>query len=162
MHRTSVHPEMGQSGRVHVSRRSRPVKRESSMEIVYPSILRRYFSTFIDLIFVLVILVLSSYFLDSDDIAATRIRVALILFMFFFYEPFLTAYFCTLGQRITGIRIRKLTTLNKISIIQAYIRIIIKIFLGIISFFSIPFSKNKRAIHDFVIGSIVIYESRKV
>ncbi len=33
--------------------------------------------------------------------------------------------------------------------IQAYIRILIKIVLGIISFFSIPFTKNKRALHDF-------------
>ncbi len=128
------------------------------MEIEYPSILRRYLSTFIDFIFVIGMLVLSSYILDSDNIVATRIRVAFILFIFFVYEPIFTSYFCTLGQKITGIRIRKRSTLTKISLVHAYLRIIIKIFLGVISFFTIPFSKNKRAIHDFAIGSIVIYE----
>jgi uncharacterized RDD family membrane protein YckC len=131
------------------------------MEIEYPTILRRYFSTFIDGIFVIGMLVLSSYILDSDNTAAIRIRVGLIIFVFFVYEPISTSYFCTLGQKITGIRIRKISTQNKISLIQAYIRIIVKIFLGIISFFTIPFSKNKRAIHDFAVASIVIYENQK-
>ncbi|MCP4345172.1 MAG: RDD family protein [Desulfobacterales bacterium] len=131
------------------------------MELEYPTILRRYFSTFIDGIFVIGMLVLSSYILDSDNIAATKLRIGVILFMFFVYEPIFTSYFCTLGQKITGIRIRKMLSQTRLSLIQAYIRIIVKIFLGIISFFTIPFSKDKRAIHDFAVGSIVIYRDQE-
>ena len=78
--------------------------------------------------------------------------------MFIVYEPIFTAYFCTLGQKATGIRIRKLSSGKRISIFQAHLRIIVKILLGILSFFTIPFTKNKRAIHDFAVGSLVIYE----
>jgi len=129
------------------------------MEIIYPSIIRRYFSTFIDGIFAIGIFVLFSYILDTENTAATKIRVGIILFLFFVYEPIFTAYFCTLGQKITGIRIRKYSTGNRISLISAYLRIIVKIFLGIISFFTIPFTKNKRAIHDFAAGTLVTYEN---
>ena len=126
------------------------------MELQYPSILRRYLSTFIDSLFVIGVLILVSYLLDSEENAATNIRLGIILFMFFVYEPIFTSNFCTIGQKLTGIRVRKISTGNKISIIQAYVRIILKIFLGLISFFTIPFSKNKRAIHDFAVGSFVI------
>jgi uncharacterized RDD family membrane protein YckC len=128
------------------------------MEIQYPSILRRYFSTFIDGLFIVGMLVLWSYILDAENSTATNIRIGIILFMFFVYEPIFTAYFCTLGQKLTGIRIRNFSSGNRISIIQAYLRIIVKIFLGIFSFFTIPFTRNKRAIHDFAVGSLVIYE----
>jgi uncharacterized RDD family membrane protein YckC len=129
------------------------------MEMNYPSIIRRYFSTFLDGIFVVVIFVLSSYILDTGNSTATKIRVGIILFMFFVYEPIFTTYFCTLGQKITGIRIRKFSTGKRISLIRAYLRISVKILLGVISFFTIPFTKNKRAIHDFAAGTMVIYEN---
>ncbi len=131
------------------------------MELEYPTILRRYFSTFIDGIFVIGMLVLSSYILDSDNIAATKLRIGVILFMFFVYEPIFTSYFFSFFQKITGIRIRKMLSQTRLSLIQAYIRIIVKIFLGVISFFTIPFSKDKRAIHDFAVGSIVIYRDQE-
>jgi uncharacterized RDD family membrane protein YckC len=128
------------------------------MEIQYPSILRRYFSTLIDGLFIIGMLVLWSYILDTANSTTTNIRIGIILFMFFVYEPIFTANYCTLGQKITGIRIRKFSSGTRISIIQAYFRIIVKIFLGIFSFFTIPFTRNKRAIHDFAVGSLVIYD----
>ena len=76
--------------------------------------------------------------------------------MLFLYEPIFTSRFCTLGQKIMGIRVREIFSLQKISIPKAYLRIVIKIFLGFISFFSIPFSSERRAIHDFVAGTIVV------
>ena len=130
------------------------------MAFEYPSILRRYFSTCIDGLFIIGMFLLSSYILDSENATATKVRISIILFMFFVYEPVFTSFYCTLGQKLTGIRIRKVSTGKKISIIQAYLRIIVKIFLGILSFFTIPFTKNKRAIHDFAVGSLVIYEKQ--
>ena len=132
----------------------------NSMEIEYPSILRRYLSTFIDGLFVIGMIVLFSYALEIENTTAIKIRIGIILFMFFVYEPTFTAYFCTLGQKITGIRIRRLPTGKRISLFNAYLRIIIKIFLGAISFFIIPYTKNKRAIHDFAIGSVVIFANQ--
>jgi len=128
------------------------------MEYHYPSILRRYLATFIDGMLVITVLILSSYILQFESEITTIARVIIILFMFFVYEPLCTSMFCTLGQKVTGIRVRKRLTYERISILSAYLRIVIKIFLGIISFFTIPISKEKRGIHDLAVGSIVIYE----
>jgi hypothetical protein len=44
----------------------------------------------------------------------------------------------------------------RISLGQAYVRVTVKIGLGIISFFTIPLSKHKRAIQDMMVGSLVV------
>jgi uncharacterized RDD family membrane protein YckC len=74
------------------------------------------------------------------------------------YPSILRRYFSTLGQKITGIRVRSLEDNHNISLIRAYVRIVVKLFLGIISFFTIPFSKKKRAIHDMAVGSLVAFK----
>jgi len=122
----------------------------------YPGILRRYFATIIDATFILTLVILSGYVFQHESETATSIKVFILLFMFFVYEPLCTSFFCTIGQKITGIRVRNITNQDKISLFKAYIRIITKLFLGIISFFTMPFSKRRRAIHDFIVGSIVI------
>jgi len=127
------------------------------IETGYPSILRRYFSTFIDSLFIISLLIALGYVFQEQNETATAVKVTATIFFFFIYEPLFTSFFCTLGQKITGIRVRTKYTHEKISLPAAYIRIIVKIFLGIISFFSIPFSQEKRAIHDLIIGSVVIY-----
>jgi uncharacterized RDD family membrane protein YckC len=128
------------------------------VEYHYPTILRRYLSTFIDGVFVLAVFILTSYIFQHEGEMVTKVRIIIILFMFFVYEPFCTSMFCTLGQKVTGIRVRKIGSYERISILSAYLRITIKLFLGIISFFTIPFSKDRRAIHDFAVGSVVIHE----
>ena len=132
------------------------------MEYHYPSILRRYFATFIDGMLVIAVLIVSSYIFQFESEIITKTRVIIILFMFFVYEPLCTSMFCTLGQKVMGIRVRKRFTHERISILSAYLRIVIKIFLGIISFFTLPLSKEKRGIHDFAVGSVVIYEKNNI
>ncbi|MCP4724890.1 MAG: RDD family protein [bacterium] len=126
-------------------------------DVVYPAISRRYLSTLIDGLLILSAFMLSVYIFPGQNESSRMFRIILISSMFFIYEPVLTSRLCTLGQLITGIRVRKVEDLDKISVISAYKRIIVKIPLGLISFFSIPFTKGKRAIHDFAAGSIVIY-----
>jgi uncharacterized RDD family membrane protein YckC len=128
------------------------------MEYQYPSILRRYFATCIDGMLVIIVFIMISYIFQGESNISTTIRVAAILSMFFVYEPICTSRFCTVGQKLTGIRVRKLFLHERISIVAAYLRIFVKVLLGIISFFSIPFSKNKRGIHDFAVGSVVIFK----
>ncbi len=122
----------------------------------YPSILRRYMATFIDGCFIMTVFFTASYALNQQSEISDYIRVAVICFMFFGYEPICTSQFCTIGQKLAGIRIRKASNLEKISVPAAYIRIVVKIVLGVISLLAIAFTKDRRAIHDFAAGSIVI------
>mgnify|MGYP002398518358 CR=1 FL=1 len=122
----------------------------------YPSILRRYMATFIDGCFIIAAFFVASYAIDQKSDIADYIRVAVICFMFFAYEPICTSQFCTVGQKLAGIRVRNSSNLEKISIPAAYVRIIIKVALGFVSLLTISSTKDRRAIHDFVAGSIVI------
>jgi uncharacterized RDD family membrane protein YckC len=125
-------------------------------EFNYPSILRRYLATFIDGVLIIIVLIIASYIFHLENEIGTVLRVVIILTMFFVYEPLFTSRFCTLGQKVMGIRIRKQSSLERISILSAYVRIVVKLLLGIISFFTIPFTRGRKAIHDFTVGSIVI------
>lgn len=132
------------------------------MDYEYPTILRRYLATAIDGIFIVGVMILSSYALQSQNDIAVKVRIGIIVLMFFVYEPFCTSMLCTLGQKLTGIRVRRIFTLRRISVPAAYLRIIVKLFLGLISFFTIPFTEDKRAIHDFAVGSVVILKKSLV
>jgi uncharacterized RDD family membrane protein YckC len=123
----------------------------------YPTILRRYMSTLIDILFVLSIIIAVIYSFQGNGEVESMIRIALILASIFFYEPIFTSRFCTLGQRITGIRVRKLDSTTKISLPYAFMRTIVKLLIGFISFFYIPVTRKRRGLHDFVAGSLVVY-----
>jgi uncharacterized RDD family membrane protein YckC len=78
--------------------------------------------------------------------------------LFFIYEPFCIAFGCTIGNKIAGIRVRNFHDESKrISLFNSYIRFIIKLLLGIISFFTVTSDSWKRAIHDKAAGSIMVY-----
>jgi uncharacterized RDD family membrane protein YckC len=148
-----------QSGKLHMKLESQPAPPPGSYidsKLTYPTIMRRYLSTFIDGMLILGIFILSSYVFSEDTDFIRTLRIGIILIVVFVYEPFCTSKLCTLGQKLMGIRVRTVSKLAKISLVQAYLRIVVKIFLGFIPFFSIIFSKRKRAIHDFVSGSIVV------
>ncbi len=126
------------------------------MEPDYPTIARRYMATFIDGVLVLSLFLIGPHLFKGETGLSSWMRILFIAGGFFLYEPFFTSKFCTLGQKIMGIRIRTAEGLKKISLFAAFRREIVKLFLGIISFFTIPFTKGRRAIHDFAAGSVVI------
>ena len=121
-----------------------------------PTILKRYLSTLLDGTFIIFTFLLVSYVFQQEQVGITIIRVTLMIAMFFIYEPLFTSKFCTLGRKITGIRVRELETLSKIPIHKACFREIVKVLPGLISFFTIPLTQNRRGIHDFAAGSVVI------
>ncbi len=136
-------------------------------EPLYPTITRRYLSTVIDGMVVLSVFMLSFYlhqFLGDDFAMPLWICMVIVVLT---YEPFCTSKLCTLGQKIMGIRVRTNSKLQRISLLQAYLRIAVKLLLGFISLFWIIFSEKKRAIHDLASGTIVvaaesIYKERRI
>lgn len=126
------------------------------MDIYSPSILRRYMSTFIDGVFILTTFLAVSAVLELSQVVPDTIRVPLILGILFLYEPICTSLLCTVGQKLTGIRVRKLDGKTKISLFAAVLRYLVKVVFGLFSLLSIPFSKNRKALHDFASGSVVV------
>jgi len=127
----------------------------------YPVILRRYLATSIDVIIILYVFNFFISLLQSYNDNESRVMIWTGIVILFLYEPLFTSMFCTMGQKITGIRVRKLDSGERLSIPVACLRTIVKLVLGIISFFSIPVTRKRRALHDFAAGSVVKYSGQE-
>jgi len=121
-----------------------------------PTLPRRYAATAVDGALMLVALVAPTAFWGADDAAARGMRAALVVGAFLVYEPLCTGRFVTLGQWVTGVRVRSFDSGERIGVPRAFLRIWIKILLGILSFVVMPFVPGRRALHDLATGSIVI------
>ena len=121
----------------------------------YPLLLDRVQSIFIDGILIIVLMFVFAALLDDD--APNWVRIVLFFGIWAVYEPLLIIFGCTLGQYIKKIRVRDhANPARRINIIQAFFRYLFKAVLGWFSFLTISFNPEKRAIHDFISGSIMI------
>lgn len=126
------------------------------VEARYPTIVRRYFSTVIDFWFCFFLVAAVALLPLSDDGVVVG-RTIVLLSYCLFYEPLLMSNLATLGQLALRIRVRVDGHQNlKISIGRAYLRYAVKLTLGIISFFTIPFTQRQRGIHDFAAKSMMV------
>jgi len=86
-----------------------------------------------------------------------KVRVAVGVLVIAMYEPVLIAVGCTLGQWLTGIRVRAHRDhTQRILVWRALYRLILKLALGWVSFFTMGFNKERRAIHDLAAGTVVL------
>ena len=125
----------------------------------FPPLVKRFQSLFIDQLFIVICMVIFSQLLSgTDEESSGTLKAVLFIGLFLIYEPFCMTFGCTIGNYISGIRVRKLSDFGKrINIFQSYIRFVVKILLGVISFFTVTADKSKRALHDMAAGSIMVY-----
>jgi uncharacterized RDD family membrane protein YckC len=129
------------------------------METRYPDLKTRVQSTFIDLLFMVVLMLGAAKIFDKggDEEIAGWVKGLVFIGIWVIYEPVATMLGSTLGNYLMKIRVRKKgDTGQRLNIIQALARFIIKFFLGWLSFLTIHSNKERRAIHDLAVGSIVI------
>jgi len=73
------------------------------------------------------------------------------------YEPVCTTFGFTIGNLIKGIRVRDISNTSKrLNIFQALLRYFVKVLLGWVSFITIHFNPERRAIHDLAAGSVMV------
>ena len=124
-------------------------------EVEYPTLVKRIQSSFIDglICFALIgILVALASTINDNNVPLKIIAIALGAS----YEPLMSRYSCTIGQRLTGIRVASMEQGKKIPLVLIYIRFVVKNLLGWISFLTMHANKERRAIHDFIANSVVI------
>lgn len=133
-------------------------------KVNYPPVIRRFQSLFVDQVLLISFMfIISSLFGSSEEDSNGALRGILFLSLILIYEPFCLSFGTTLGNKVAGIRVRKFNEEEKkLSLENSYIRFIVKLILGVISFFTVTSNKSKRAIHDFASGSIVIYVKNKL
>lgn len=123
----------------------------------YPTVFRRYLGSLIDGLLMLGAMIGGGLLIADVGPQFTWLRGAWLVFILLGYEPLFTSLSATVGQRVMGFRVRRVADPTRhIAIPAAYLRYTVKLFLGVISFFTMSFSRQQRAIHDMVAGSIVI------
>jgi uncharacterized RDD family membrane protein YckC len=124
---------------------------------VYPSLSDRVQSSFIDVVLIVILMFVASSVLDKYENAPDWIRIVLFFGLWAIYEPLCTTLGFTLGNYMKGIRVRRYTNESKrINFFAAFVRYCMKVLLGWISFITIHFNPEKRAIHDFAVGSVMV------
>ena len=122
----------------------------------YPTLLKRVQSAFVDQI--LAFSLIGIFITISNKIDETSVSLkVLAIIAGLSYEPVTMALSGTVGQLFTGIKVQWNTEIP-FRILISYQRFIIKMLLGWISFITIHFNPQRRAIHDYISGSIVIYK----
>ena len=130
---------------------------ETSIALRYPTIAKRVQSIFVDLLFIVILMFAAAKIIDLFGDAPDWVRIVLFLGLWGVYEPFCTAYACTIGNYLLKIRVRKINhPAERINLFQAYMRYIFKSSLGWLSFLSVHTNEERRAIHDLVAGSVMI------
>ncbi|RZM30317.1 MAG: RDD family protein [Pedobacter sp.] len=123
----------------------------------YPVISDRVQSTFIDTVVVVILMFGVASLLDKFSSPPDWIRIVLFFALFGVYEPVCVAFGCTIGNYLKGIRVRDADDQSKrINILAAFLRYILKVLLGWISFLSVQLNPERRAIHDLAAGSVMI------
>ncbi|AFD07555.1 RDD family protein [Solitalea canadensis] len=123
----------------------------------YPRLIDRFQSTFVDAIFVVIVMICMFSLLEQFEDTPGWIRGTLFIILIIGYEPICVANGCTLGNYVKKIRVRQhADNTQKISFVKAILRQIIKLSLGWLSFITVFSNNERRAIHDELSGSVMI------
>jgi len=120
---------------------------------LYPPLPQRYLATVIDLALVYFVVTGLWLAIQGTGFIPSWIHVLGFIVILLLYEPIGTSNFCTLGQRITGIRIRSSDGAYQIDLTSAIFRSISKLVLAIPSLFVVFTNRRRRALHDLIVGS---------
>lgn len=95
--------------------------------------------------------------LDRYENAPDWVRIVMFVGVWVVYETVCTSLGHTIGNYLKGIRVRRISDVSrKINVFQALGRYILKLGLGWISFLTIHNNPERRAIHDFAAGSVMV------
>ena len=127
----------------------------ANTKINKPTVSRRYSAIFYDALVVIALIYISDLIIGYD-LPETFIGKMTIFFVPFFIYDFILSYFAvTIGQYMTNIRVKQAAEPNnKITIIQALLRTVLKFWAAPISI--ITTGINKDAIHDMFAKTVVI------
>lgn len=128
-----------------------------------PTIKTRYISILIDGICLLLMAFGIAALFEKIGDCSGSVRGITLMIVIILYEPILVTVGCTIGQLFMNIRVRDFRNPEKkLPFHLVIFRFIIKIILGWLSFLTVTFNNNRRAIHDLVSGSIMIANKLEV
>lgn len=130
------------------------------MEKRYPDLKTRVQSTFIDGVLIILLMFAAAWMFDRINPGEEQegwIKALVFAGIWCIYEPLCTTLGATAGNYLMKIRVRRMSdSSRRVNLFQAFARFVIKALLGWISFLTIHFNPERRAIHDFAAGSVML------
>jgi uncharacterized RDD family membrane protein YckC len=125
----------------------------------YPGIFDRMKASMVDGIVIIIFMVVISAIFSFFETVPDNARIIAFVFIFLLYDPLFTSIFGgTIGHMMIGIRVRRDSNEQKNIILPLAIpRYIVKVTLGWISLITVSTNVKRKAIHDYLVGSVVIY-----
>ena len=131
-------------------------------EYHYAGVSDRVKALFADLVVLGIFMFIIAKVFSSMENVPDSARIIAFIFVFFLYDPIFTSLFGgTIGHFMNGIRVKRENNQNKNVLFPlAIIRFAAKSFLGILSLVTISNNEKSKAIHDMLVGSVVIYKKK--
>jgi uncharacterized RDD family membrane protein YckC len=134
-----------------------------SVAILHATIGRRLKASIIDgvvLLALIVVIPLVGHALAGDSIAGLWLLMYAPVFLL---EPLLVSFWGqTIGQYLLGVKVVREHVFLRCPLPQSFLRFYTKALLGLWSMIYMVFSKNHKAIHDYLAGTIVILSPRRL
>ncbi len=129
---------------------------------VLPGVSARVKAAIFDNGVIIGMMILATMCLSAIDNPPDNLKMMVFIFIFFLYDPITTSFMGgTFGHRFAGIKVKRLSDESKNVILPlTLLRFVLKATLGVISLLIIPSNENRQAIHDTVVGSIVLFEDQ--
>lgn len=128
------------------------------MEDKYAQIFTRVKAAVIDGIVIVVLMYLATEVLSLFEDVPNYIRISIFSFLFLCYEPILISLFgASVGHFFSDVVVKREDNEQRnILFPKAVVRFICKFFLGWISLLTVGGNEKKKAIHDYIGGSVVL------
>jgi uncharacterized RDD family membrane protein YckC len=127
---------------------------------VYPRLLRRLQGVFIDGLVIPLAAIGVLVALTYAGVESAWIKVLCPLLVIFLLEPVaVSATGGSIGHHIVGLRVRKERIDERIDLLSAVVRVVVKTLFGLPAFFVALVSRKRQALHDIVVKSIIVHKS---
>ena len=126
----------------------------------YAGVADRVKAVVTDSIVIVIFMIIVTYTFSIFENVPDNARIIAFVFIFFLYDPIFTSVFGgTIGHMMFGIRVKREKNQQKnILFPLAIIRFSVKALLGWISLLTVSGNKKRKAIHDSLVGSVVVYK----
>ncbi|MAW94191.1 MULTISPECIES: RDD family protein [unclassified Leeuwenhoekiella] len=131
---------------------------------VYPHISNRIKAAFVDAIVIILLMLLFTDIFSKFESVPDYYKIVAFVFVFLAYEPIMVSVFgFSLGHFLNDLRVKRHSNPSKnLNIFLAIVRFITKSLLGWISLLTISGNPERRAIHDMLSDSVVIFFKKEV
>ena len=126
----------------------------------YPGVAIRVKAVVSDSVIMLILIIIVTYAFSVFENVPDNARIIAFIFIFFLYDPLFTSVFGgTIGHMMFGLRVkREKNQMKNILFPLAIIRFLVKVSLGWISLLTVSGNKKRKAIHDYLVGSVVVFK----